>query len=208
MHHPNSRHNQLTTMKPLVVLAAVFSLASASQEPLRTNRHPFNNHLPAMPADAPFNQPSVALADVLGTQRALTSFSSFARLHSSTDDRLADLGTNTTVLAPLNSAVDALPRKPWEKPDEYDALGVDAYEGETGQDRARMNMRRFVEAHLVSTSPWAEDEKVKTLGGKEVWWVKKDGKRVVMPDEVEVDRVAGQVGNGELWILKGVLNYA
>lgn len=85
-------------------------------------------------------------------------------------------------------------------------------------------MRRFVEAHLVPASPWEKEEKIKTLGGKEVWWVVKDGSKVIMPDEVEVERVASQVGNGELvswlssiwrgmliwsqWILKGVLNYA
>ncbi|KAF4463540.1 fas1 domain-containing [Fusarium albosuccineum] len=201
-------------MKPLLVLTALFSLTTSSrlpQAPLQENSmpHPLKGHLPIMPgSDTPINQPSVALGDILGTQRALSSFSSFARMHPSTDDRLSDLNTNTTVLAPLNSAVDSLPRKPWEKPADYDTLGVDAYEGEKGQDRARANMRRFVEAHLVSTSPWAENEKVKTVADKEVWWVEKDGKRVVMPDEVEVDRVASQVGNGELWILKGVLNYA
>ena len=115
-----------------------------------------------------------------------------------TEERLSDLGTNTTVLAPLNSAVDALPRKPWEQPGDYAALGADAYEGDKGQDRARTNMRKFVEAHLVPESPWGENDKVKAVGGKEVWWVEKDGKRVVMPDEIEVEHVVGQVGNGEL----------
>ncbi|KAM0441248.1 hypothetical protein ACHAPT_000555 [Fusarium lateritium] len=195
-------------MKPLLAITTFLTLSTSSQVPLGDIKPDLHRlHLPVMPA-SPLNQPSVALADILGTQRSLTSFSSFARMHPSTDERLADLGTNTTVLAPLNSAVDGLPRKPWEQPDEYAALGADAYEGDEGQDRARKNMRRFVEAHLVPASPWDENDKVKTVGGKEVWWVEKDGKRVVMPDEVEVDRVVGQVGNGELWILKGVLNYA
>ncbi|KAM0270820.1 hypothetical protein ACHAPA_003302 [Fusarium lateritium] len=161
-----------------------------------------------MSSDRPSVQPSVALGDILGSNRGLTSFSSFARMQPSTDDRLSDLSTNTTVLAPLNSAVDALPRKPWEQPADYDAFGADAYDGDGGQDRARENMRRFVVAHLVPQSPWGKDEKIKTLGGKEVWWVEKEGRRVVMPDEVGVERVASQVGNGELWVLKGVLNYA
>ncbi|KAM5355141.1 hypothetical protein ACJ41O_001787 [Fusarium nematophilum] len=207
-------------MKSLIFLAPLLSLVSSSsnfpqaplQDPLPhpANRPPLNGHLPAMPSDNPpiVNQPSIALADVLGTQRSLTSFSSFARMHPSTDGRLSDLDRNTTVLAPLNSAVDDLPRKPWEQPGDYAALGADAYEGEEGQDRARLNMRRFVEAHLVPRSPWAENERAKTVGGKEIWWVERDGRRVVMPDEVDVERVAGQVGNGELWILKGVLNYA
>ncbi|KAM0563030.1 hypothetical protein ACHAPJ_001874 [Fusarium lateritium] len=159
-------------------------------------------------SDKPSVQPSVALGDIIGTNRGLTSFSSFARMQPATDDRLSDLSTNTTVLAPLNSAVDALPRKPWEQPADYDSLGADAYEGDGGQDRAKANLQRFVEAHLVPSSPWEKEEKVKTLGGNEVWWIEKEGRKVVMPDEVEVERVASQVGNGELWILKGVLNYA
>ncbi|KAI8685037.1 FAS1 domain-containing protein [Fusarium keratoplasticum] len=195
-------------MKPLLALSTLLTLSTSSQVPLGDVKPDLHRlHLPVMPA-APLNQPSIALADILGTQRSLTSFSSFARMDPATEERLSDLGTNTTVLAPLNSAVDALPRKPWEQPGDYAALGADAYEGDKGQDRARTNMRKFVEAHLVPESPWGENDKVKTVGGKEVWWVEKDGKRVVMPDEIEVEHVVGQVGNGELWILKGVLNYA
>ncbi|KAG8667510.1 hypothetical protein FPOAC2_12675 [Fusarium poae] len=189
-------------MKPLITLTALLSLATSSQVPLK-------GHLPIMSfSDSPSVQPSVALGDILGSNRGLTSFSSFARMQPATDTRLSDLSTNTTVLAPLNSAVDALPRKPWEQPADYDAFGADAYEGDGGQDRAKENMRRFVESHLVPASPWETEDKIKTLGGKEVWWVVKDGKKIIMPDEVEVERVASQVGNGELWILKGVLNYA
>lgn len=185
-------------MKPLLALSTLLTLSASSQVPLGDVKPDLHRlHLPVMPA-APLNQPSIALADILGTQRSLTSFSSFARMDASIDERLSDFGTNTTVLAPLNSAVDALPRKPWEQPGDYAALGADAYEGDKGQDRARTNMRKFVEAHLVPESPWGENEKVKTVGGKEVWWVEKDGKRVVMPDEIEVDQVVGQVGNGEL----------
>ncbi|KAF4454948.1 hypothetical protein F53441_2605 [Fusarium austroafricanum] len=202
-------------MKPLIALTALFSLTTTSQVPLREPDQaplkppvPLHGHLPIMVSDSPSVQPSVALADILGSNRGLTSFSSFARMQPSTDTRLSDLSTNTTVLAPLNSAVDALPRKPWEQPADYNTFGADAYEGEGGQDRAKENMRRFVEAHLVPVSPWEKGEKCKTLGGKEVWWEEKEGRKVVMPDEVEVERVAGQVGNGELWILKGVLNYA
>lgn len=190
-------------MKPLIAIAALFSLATSSQVPLRDQaplpKSLLNGQLPIMPSsDSPSVQPSVALADILGSNRGLTSFSSFARMQPSTDTRLSDLSTNTTILAPLNSAVDALPRKPWEQPADYDAFGANAYEGDGGQDRARENMRRFVEAHLVPASPWEEEQKIKTLGGKEVWWVVKDGHKVIMPDEVEVERVASQVGNGEL----------
>lgn len=213
-------------MKPFVLLSALLTLTTATmpdQAPLHkplpnpANRPNLNGHLPKITPPKtsdnkisandspkePLTQPSVALADVLGSQRSLTTFSSFSRLHESTDSLLGDITTNTTVLAPLNSAVDSLPRKPWEKPDE----GAEAYQGEKGQERAQQNLKRFVEAHLVTASPWDENAKIKTLGGREVWWVEKDGRRVVMPDEVEVDRVASKVANGELVSYRGYREY-
>ena len=98
---------------------------------------------------------------------------------SAVDDRLDSGSKNTTVLAPLNTQITKLPRKPWENPDDYAALGVEAYHGENGQDRASRNLKMFVEAHIVPDSPWAEGTKVKTLGGNTVWWEHKDGKKLV-----------------------------
>lgn len=204
-------------MKPLLLLNTLIALTTAQQVPLRDtapDRPPLNGHLPVMADDSAGSKgvdtgsrPSVAIADVLGSQRSITTFSSFSRIQPSTDRLLADLNANTTVLAPLNSAIEALPRKPWEDPREYDRLGPKAYSGDDGQERARQNLVKFVEAHLVAGSPWAEDDKAETVLGKKVWWVEKDGKKLVMPDEIEVERVASQVSNGEVWILKGVLNY-
>lgn len=155
--------------------------------------------------DNPSQQPSVPLGDILGTHRSLTTFSSLTRLSSPIETLLADLQTNTTVLAPLNSAIEALPRKPWEDPSEYSEVGENAYEGDDGRERAERNLRRFVEAHLVTTNPWVEgkaDGTARTIEGegkaRELWWEMKDGKKVIMPDGVEVDRVASQVANGEV----------
>ncbi|KAG8410696.1 hypothetical protein J3459_016982 [Metarhizium acridum] len=154
-------------------------------------------------------QSQISLSDTIGPLRSISSFSSFTRLCESTSSLLADLSANTTVLAPLNSAIDSLPRKPWESPADYHALGSQAYDGSGGQDRANRNLLRFVEAHLVTKSPWKQGERAKTLAGREVWWEeKKDGERVVMPDRVAVERVASRVSNGELWIIRGVVNYA
>ena len=50
---------------------------------------------------------------------------------------------------------------------------------------------------------------MKSVGGNVLWWeVKDDEKAYVQPGDVEVERVASVVGNGEVWVLKGVLNYA
>lgn len=143
--------------------------------------------------------------------------------------RLDDSSKNTTVLAPLNSALQKLPRKPWEDPKEYSALGTDAYKGDDGADRAHRNLRRFVEAHVVPVSPWKEGEKVETISGGKVWWEEKSGIKMVrvtrwfpvstdilcdadtfqvQPGDIEVSRVANRVSNGEVWVLKGCLNYA
>jgi hypothetical protein len=83
-----------------------------------------------------------------------------------------------TVLAPRNSAIQALPRKPWENPDDYRKFGeVNAYEGQDGQDRAKQNLQRFVEAHLVPASPWKAGEEVETLSGEKLKWTK-EGDRI------------------------------
>ncbi|KAL7926300.1 hypothetical protein ACQKWADRAFT_282356 [Trichoderma austrokoningii] len=193
------------------------------QQRLRLPPHPPPGHLPVMmgsPSSSKASQvqPAVLLYDILGTQRSLTTFFSLLRMHESTSEPLSDANANTTVLAPGNVVIDDLPRKPWENPSDYAALGEQAYDGSGGKDRADDNLRRFVEAHLVvgtsgSSSPWEAGVKAKTAAGTEVWWEVKtdeDGreKRLIMPDEVEVDRVASRVANGEVWILKGVLNYA
>jgi hypothetical protein len=138
---------------------------------------------------------------------------------------LSNGGKNTTVLAPLNSAITSLPRKPWESNDDYNKLGADAYEGKSGEDRAHANLRLFVEEHIVPESPWVEGTKLNTVAGTQVWWETKNGKKIVgivislffridsnavqlQPGDIEVQSVASTVANGELWILKAARNYA
>jgi hypothetical protein len=150
---------------------------------------------------------ALTLSDVLPKTRAINIFASLTRDISSVTSRLESTHPtdNTTLLAPLNSAMQSLPRKPWEDRPE-DRSDVSAARNE---DKAAENLRRFVEEHVVPISPWKEGKegKIKTLGGQQVWWEKQDGKKVVMPGHVEVEGVVGKVGNGELWALKGVMNY-
>ena len=152
---------------------------------------------------------TLTISDILPKTRSINIFASLTRDISSLSQRLESHAaeSNTTLLAPLNSVMQSLPRKPWEdRP--RDQSGVSATRNE---DKAADNLRRFVESHVVPMSPWAEgaDGKIKTLGGGEVWW-EKDGKgrRVIMPGRVEVDGVVGRVGNGQIWALKGVVSYA
>ncbi|TGJ80478.1 hypothetical protein E0Z10_g8283 [Xylaria hypoxylon] len=154
-------------------------------------------------------QESVLISDVMGRDRSVNVFAGFARDVEGVAKRLDDSAANSTVLAPLNSAIDKLPGKPWEDPNEYNALGATVYDGDEGRERARRNIRRFVEAHVVPLSPWGENERRRSLldGDREIWWEKKDGVMVLQPDGIEIQSVASKVGNGEVWIVKSVRKY-
>lgn len=134
---------------------------------------------PSEPRSPP-GQGSVILSDVMGRDKSINIFAGFTRDIGSSARRLDDGGRNTTVLAPLNSAIEKLPRKPWEDPRDYGVLGPEAYEGEDGKERAQKNLRRFVEAHMVPLSPWPENEKVKPIGDdREIWWESKGATKLV-----------------------------
>ncbi|KAI3318520.1 hypothetical protein HD806DRAFT_540134 [Xylariaceae sp. AK1471] len=172
---------------------------------LPPSKEPSHRQQPSSPP-----QGGVLISDVMGRDRSINIFAGFARDVASISNRLDSSTDNSTVLAPLNSAVEKLPGKPWEDSKDYNALGANAYEGEDGQDRAHRNIRRFVEAHIVPVSPWPEKEKTKSLldGDREIWWETKDGSKVLQPDGIEIQSVASQVGNGEVWIIKSVRNYS
>lgn len=202
----------LTTQAQLIPF---FSKPSPSPAVAPQNHRPQNPmanpgiQLPPTPGeDPPPPNGDVILSDVIGTQRQINIFAGFTRDISTISTRFDTSSQNTTVLAPLNSAITSLPRKPWEDPREYAALGANAYEGGDGEDRAHANLRRFTEAHVVPASPWKEGEKVKSVGGGTLWWERKDGKAVVQPGDIEVERIVSRVANGEVWVLKGVVNYA
>ncbi|KAL8739853.1 MAG: hypothetical protein Q9190_007383 [Brigantiaea leucoxantha] len=162
---------------------------------------PYNNE------DSSASSGNVIISDVIGTDRVINIFAGFTRDIDRIAKRLDDKSQNTTVLAPLNSEIQKLPRKPWEDPKDYQTLGANAYDGSAGEDRAHRNLRRFVEAHILPVSPWREGEKVETIGGDKLWWETKDGEKIVQPDNVVVSSIANHVSNGEVWILKGVINY-
>ncbi|KAK4251783.1 hypothetical protein C7999DRAFT_10557 [Corynascus novoguineensis] len=203
-----------STLLPLVALSATVSaqlvvplvrdpsIIDHDQAPLMDPTGPG----PALPPSGPpppgppaGSGGGVVLSDVMGRDRSINLFAGFARDIESASRRLEDSSQNTTVLAPLNSAIEKLPRKPWEDPRDYGALGPDAYEGGDGRERAQRNLRRFVEAHLVPVSPWREGDKVKPVdGGREIWWEEKDGKRLIQPGAIEMVNVAGNVANGQV----------
>lgn len=174
----------------MIYKSVLYQLLTASivVTSLATKQRPILNPiaLPAMPptedspsTSTPANDDTVILSDVLGRDRSINIFAGFTRDFANISSRFEDSSKNTTILAPVNSAIMGLPRKPWEDPKDYANLGAEAYEGNDGEERAKDNMRRFVEAHVVGVSPWKEGEKVETLDGGKVWWEMKEGKRMV-----------------------------
>ncbi|KAF2132698.1 hypothetical protein P153DRAFT_284128 [Dothidotthia symphoricarpi CBS 119687] len=147
----------------------------------------------------------VIISDVIGSLQRIAIFSGLTRDIDTVSDRLDDGTKNATVLAPDNSVMRGLKRKPWEDAEDYKSFGAEAYGGSDGENRARNNLKRFVQRHLVLESPWEEGKKVKTLDGNEIWWESKDGQKKIQPGDVEVTSIADKVSNGEIWILGGTL---
>jgi hypothetical protein len=165
--------------------------------------------IPQAPEDKDTSDPNgdLTISDILPKTRQINIFASLTRDISSVAGRLqsTDPKDNTTLLAPLNSAMQNLPRKPWEdRPDDKSSVRA-----ESNEDKAAQNLQRFVQEHIVPTSPWKEgkDGKIKTLGGQELWWERDGDRRVIMPHALVVDGILGRVGNGEIWAVKGIVNY-
>ncbi|TKX27270.1 hypothetical protein C1H76_0564 [Elsinoe australis] len=203
-------------MKATLLLLSLVSMSQAFTPPPKPIlRKPFvagpydTPPQEAMADTAASTKSTQILSDIMGLSKQINIFASFTRDIASVSARLDTHDLNTTVLAPLNGAVTSLPRKPWEDPREYAALGSNAYDGKDGEDRAARNLRRFVEAHVVPVSPWEKGVKVESVGGGQLWWEEDDkGVRRIMPSGVEVKDVGTSVGNGAVWILKDCLNYA
>lgn len=172
----------ITTVSSQLFFPSLFSKAGRGQSP--QHYAVMDPALPSSAQDNPSNTqsvvaPAVVLSDVIGKSRTINIFAGLTRNIMGVAQRLEDNAQNTTVLAPLNSAIAGLDRKPWEDPKEYKALGAQAYDGKDGADRAQSNLRRFVESHVVPVSPWREGEKVQTVAGQEVWWEKREGRKLV-----------------------------
>ncbi|RMJ26551.1 FAS1 domain-containing protein [Aspergillus sp. HF37] len=221
----DSAHAFLLLLTLSVTVSTAWNLPSAAAAALRKHLAPPNQHpmmesyppntvLPASTSPTEDVDPKSGhktgpiVSDVLPKIKGTNIFASLTRDFESIATRLNDSSRNVTVLAPRNSAIQGLPRKPWESPKDYEEFGeVGAYQGSEGEDRARRNLRRFVEAHLIPRSPWRKSEEVETLGGGKLRW-EKDGEKIyIHPGGIEVDHIASQVSNGEVWVLNGVVNY-
>ncbi|KAK3393588.1 hypothetical protein B0H63DRAFT_458554 [Podospora didyma] len=225
-------------MRSLFVTLAALSAATVSSQlvvplhrgsairPLQQRLFPFGREQvsimdpagpgPAIPptGSSPVEPPpgpggDVLLSDIMGRDKSVNLFAGFLRDIESAARRIDDPSQKTMILAPLNSAIEKLPRKPWEDPKDYGALGPNAYEGDDGQERAQRNLRRFVEAHMLPVFPWVRGEKVRAIGDdQEIWWETKHGVKVIQPAGIEIVSCISTAANGQVLIIKNVRNYA
>lgn len=202
--------------RPFASILKQFQLLS-DQAPLAPS--PVNAIMP--PASDQIST-GVIISDVIGKTQTIAIFSGLTRDIDSVAERLDTASQNATVLAPDNTVMRGLKRKPWEDAEDYSTFGKTAYDGAVGEDRAHKNLRTFVESHIVPHSPWEEGRKAKTLAGNEIWYEIKDGKKKVcslhtvsqeaslqviqiQPFDVEVISIADKVSNGEVWVIGGSL---
>lgn len=181
----------ITRLAYLCILLTAGSTAQSHQKPqsedLHLNIQAPEGHQIALVMDGKGQEGGVLLSDLMSVDRSISGFSGLARSIEGVAARLGDVTKNTTVLAPKNSIITSLPRKPWEDPhDEQEAsaqgtVSDELYRGDSGEDRAARNLERFVEAHMVDVSPWqrGKENQAKTLGGKALWWDEDGGVKKV-----------------------------
>lgn len=163
----------------------LYLACSAESRPFDTIRKSFDLFTEQQPLHDLIMPPAgevssgVIISDVIGKTQTIGIFSGLTRDIDTVAGRLDNAAQNTTVLAPDNSVMRSLKTKPWEDPEDYNEFGTAAYEGTSGEDRARKNLERFVTRHIVPESPWEEGKKIKTLAGNEVWFETKDGQTKV-----------------------------
>ena len=88
----------------------------------------------------------IIISDVIGKAQNIAIFSGLTRDIDAVSGRLEDAAQNATVLAPDNTVMKNLKRKPWEDAEDYNKLGAQAYEG----SGARSACGR-------SVSPWSRE---------------------------------------------------
>lgn len=139
----------------------------------------------AIPSDSDGSKPpsttheSLVVSDILSKVREINIFASLTRDFESLSNRLEDGSQNVTVLAPTNTAIEELPHKPWENPNDYTTYGEsEAYAGEAGRERATDNLKKFVAAHIIVGGSWPEKKEIPNLTGQKIYWEKDENGKI------------------------------
>ena len=124
-------------MKPVSLFAypaatiCLILAASAASRPLSDIVKAFDIHqspllpnpLVEMPSDESVST-GVIISDVIGKTQAIAIFSGLTRDIDPVSGRLDDASQNATVLAPNNSAMKNLKRKPWEDAEDLSLIHI------------------------------------------------------------------------------------
>ncbi|ERF72316.1 hypothetical protein EPUS_02203 [Endocarpon pusillum Z07020] len=152
-----------------LVLPNLFRQAPSSLNPIRIQDNIQAPIIPLIPSNDAEDDSTMSdrhkpsLYDTLPLTRRINIFSSLLRDHPNLPTLLSSHNNNHhndqnptsfTILAPLNSALQSLEHKPWEDSNDYATFGERAYDGQGGEERAKGNLKSFVERHVVPQSPW------------------------------------------------------
>lgn len=156
-----------------------------------------------MPFQAAAGGPTIA--DVIPIDRSLTIYSDLVRTSADIQGAFGDAKKRFVVLAPQNSAIVALGRKPWDdRPDDTDSR---RFQGQGGEDRAQENIMRFVQAHILTAERFDEGDRATNLLGEKLYWKRDaDGKKRIYPGGIAVVSERNTAVNGDIWVLDGVIN--
>ena len=122
--------------------------------------------------------------------------------------RLADQSVNSTLLVPRNSALQTLPRKPWEDKSNDEQItkhgSKDLFWNKETEDKAKKNLEEFVAGHIITKYPIQEGKDLPTLTGSTLSYKVKGGEKYIFPGNIKVlgEREAA---NGAIWVLDGVI---
>src|SRR5947207_5560171 len=122
--------------------------------------------------------------------------------------RLADQSVNSTLLVPRNSALQTLPRKPWEDKSNDEQItkhdSKDLFWNKEAEDKAKKNLEEFVAGHIITKYPIQEGKDLPTLTGSTLSYKVKGGEKYIFPGNIKIlgEREAA---NGAIWVLDGVI---
>ena len=100
--------------------------------------------------------------------------------------RLADQSVNSTLLVPRNSALQTLPRKPWEDKSNDEQItkhgSKDLFWNKETEDKAKKNLEEFVAGHIITKYPIQEGKDLPTLTGSTLSYKVKGGEKYIFPE--------------------------
>ncbi|BFZ53326.1 hypothetical protein PYCC9005_000349 [Savitreella phatthalungensis] len=159
---------------------------------------------PELPDSGGRKDGAPTLGDIIGIEKRCSIMSDYALGVDEIARRLHDPEMGTLIFAPINSAIVALPQKPWLGTTD----GKVHEEARHDDDSASRNIAKFVGDHLVSHWPPHGSCTVKTFSGQQLkliahgqddWTVETEagGKYTVLARKTAT--------NGAIWVLDGVL---